>query len=225
MIGIIVAMSNEFSLVLENMAYVNEMSFHGIDFVHGYLFGEEVVLHKCGIGKVNSAIGTFAMLSKFPSVKLVVSTGVAGSLNREIGQGDVVCGSAYAYHDVYCGGNSLRGQIQGDELYYKNTSGIDVSDICNVGLIVTGDQFIDNVYKAYDISKLYPQAIAVDMESCSIARACEKLSVPFMSVRVISDCVCSRNSAKSYDDFWVNATKKNFSFLKKVIEKYGNKKD
>ena len=67
------------------------------------LFGnEQVSVVKCGIGKVNAALGAQRMINEFrPDV--IISSGCAGGNGDDINIQDVIVGAEVTYHDVYCG--------------------------------------------------------------------------------------------------------------------------
>ena len=64
--------------------------------------GMDVMVQKCGIGKVNAALGAQRMISEFhPDV--IISSGCAGGNGDDINVQDVIVSSELSYHDVYCG--------------------------------------------------------------------------------------------------------------------------
>ena len=80
-----------------------------------HLFNNEnIIVEKCGIGKVNAAIGASEMIRKYqPDV--IISSGCAGGNGDGINVQDVVVGNEVCYHDVYCGtaidGSTVYGQV------------------------------------------------------------------------------------------------------------------
>ena len=68
----------------------------------GQIGHHEVVLQKCGIGKVNATVGT-TELAIHHHPELIISTGCAGGADTHLHITDVVVGSHYTYHDLYCG--------------------------------------------------------------------------------------------------------------------------
>lgn len=103
-IGIIVAMDKE----LQQLQHL---------FTDG-----NVVVEKCGIGKVNAALGAAEMIRRHhPDV--IVSSGCAGGNGDDIHVQDVVVGAEVSYHDVYCGTSidqtTVYGQVQGMPARYK----------------------------------------------------------------------------------------------------------
>ena len=93
-IGIIVAMSKELALLTPMLENKDRAVVDGYGFITGRIGSHDIMAMECGIGKVNAAMGTYAMLGNF-SPDLVLSTGVAGGADdngndREDAQGDGV---------------------------------------------------------------------------------------------------------------------------------------
>ena len=97
-IGIISAMSNEISLLLENAEISYVKTIGGEDFHAGTLQGQDVVILKAGIGKVLAASGMSAMLNNFNITK-VLFTGVAGGVGDETQVLDIVVATDLVQHD------------------------------------------------------------------------------------------------------------------------------
>lgn len=153
---------------------------------------DQVILQKSGIGKVNAAIQTVEMIRQFHP-DCIISTGCAGGNGDDINVQDVVVSTQLAYHDVYCGeaiGHSVYGQVQGlpprfdaDPSLLEKALSLSLPKGVKVhpGLIVTGDWFVDTKDKMREIVGHFPEAKAVDMESCAIAQTCYINKVPFIS--------------------------------------------
>lgn len=113
-IGIIVAMEVEFRQLVRLMEDARVEQRRGLSFTVGRIGSHDVVLMKCGIGKVNAAMGSTLLIDEFqPSC--VISTGCAGGIDARLNIRDVVVSAELSYHDVDCGvglGCTL-GQVQG----------------------------------------------------------------------------------------------------------------
>ena len=59
-----------------------------LEFTRGSLAGQEVILGMAGVGKVNAAMCTEAMILKY-APELIVNSGVAGSLSPRFSIGDI----------------------------------------------------------------------------------------------------------------------------------------
>lgn len=212
-IGVIVAMDKE----LQQLQHLFDNS--------------RIIVEKCGIGKVNAAIGASEMIRKHqPDV--IISSGCAGGNGNDINVQDVVVGKEVSYHDVYCGtaidNTTIYGQVQGMPARYQadamllekarslslTTSHISLHE----GLIVTGDWFVDSKEKMRSIIEKFPEAKAVDMESAAIAQTCHIYKVPFISFRVISDIPLRDTDASMYHDFWATIAENSFQVTKSFIE-------
>ncbi len=214
-IGVIVAMDKEFKQ-LKALGDIN---------------GKEIIVEKCGIGKVNSALGALEMIKQHKP-DLIISSGCAGGADTSLNVGDVVVASSCVYHDAYCGENCEFGQILGmparfdapkefvekalslNTIFAQQGSELKVKS----GLTVSGEWFVDSQDKMRSIMEHFPEATAVDMESCSIAQTCYKYNVPFVSFRIISDVPLKDHKAQMYFDFWDRMADGSFEVTKDFIE-------
>ena len=81
MIGVVVAMQSEANILLEEMKIHRSLTVSGKDVHVGKAYGKDVAVCVCGVGKVNAALGTQLLVSKFDAEKLF-NFGVAGGLNK-----------------------------------------------------------------------------------------------------------------------------------------------
>ena len=210
-IGIIVAMDKE--LLQLKQLFTND----------------NVRVEKCGIGKVNAALGAQRMINEFHP-DIIISSGCAGGNGDDVNIQDIVVSSELTYHDVYCGkaidDTTIYGQVQGlparyqtdPELLDKALS-LQTEDIkIHKGLIVTGDWFVDSKEKAREIVGHFPEAKAIDMESCAIAQTCDINKVKFISFRVVSDIPLRDTDASQYHDFWNTVAEKSFVTTRAFVE-------
>ena len=205
-IGIIVAMDKE------------------LQQLQGLFAGSDVLVRKCGIGKVNAALGAQHMINEFHP-DYIISSGCAGGHGDDIRVQDVVVSTELTYHDVYCGAaidnTTQYGQVQGlparyqaDPFLLRKSRALDVKH----GLIVTGDWFVDSKEKMRSIVAKFPDARAVDMESCAIAQTCYLNRVPFISFRIISDVPLRDTNAAQYHDFWNSIADHSFQITRTFVE-------
>ena len=228
-IGIIIAMDKEFRRISEQLDGLKVEIDGGRKFVTGRLGDNELVLHQCGIGKVNAAIGASEMIRRY-NPDLMVSTGCAGGGRTDMEVMDIVASTELAYHDVYCGeamGKTVYGQVQGMPARYTSPSELvekakSVSPRVHAGLIVTGDWFVDSKEKMREIVGHFPEAAAVDMESAAIAQTCHIYGIPFISFRVISDIPLKDTNASQYHDFWNTVADNSFETTKEFLLKIKN---
>ena len=187
-----------------------------------------VRVEKCGIGKVNAALGAQRMINEFHP-DCIISSGCAGGNGDDINIQDVVVSAELCYHDVYCGkaidDTTIYGQVQGLPARYQadphllaKANALDCGVKIHPGLIVTGDWFVDSKDKMRDIIGHFPDAKAVDMESCAIAQTCYINKVPFISFRVISDMPLHDTDASQYHNLWDTIAAHSFQVTKTFVE-------
>lgn len=212
-------MEKELKLLLPLLENTSEITINDYLFTTGTLFGKEVVVMKCGIGKVNAAVATLTLIENF-HVKLIVNTGVAGGTGSAARILDVVVGEKVAYHDVWCGPGTFPGEASGCPLYFESPFArklIAEEDGIKFGLIASGDIFISKPEEIKRIKEIYPDVMAVDMESAAIAQVCYIKNVPFLSVRVISDTPGEEDNIAQYENFWEDAPQSTFNTLKHIM--------
>ena len=197
-IGIIVAMDKEMNLLLPHVADVSTVTANGFEFHTGLMAGHKVVVCKCGIGKVNAAVGALT-----PPAQVL----------------DLVLASEVAYHDVWCGPGTVRGQAAGYPERFQCPLSADARAALGAreGLLASGDIFVDDPADLRRILELYPDAVAVDMESAAIAQVCALKCVPFVCLRVVSDTPGAEGNAAAYSDFWTAAPERTFASVEKLL--------
>ncbi len=222
-IGIIVAMSSEFEFVSEILQNRKEDTINGFCFVSGNLEDKKVVLLKSGIGKVCSALGTVEMIKTF-SPDYIINSGIAGGIDIKTQVMDIVAGQEIVYHDVWCGEGNEYGQVQEFPARYQSDERLlncikqincDLNIYC--GLICSGDKFITDKSELSSIKERFPEGMAVDMESASIAQTCYVYGVPYLSLRIISDTPGVENHWQQYENFWAKAPQNSLKVLQKLI--------
>ena len=189
----------------------------------------DVLVQKCGIGKVNAALRAQRMINEFRP-DCIISSGCAGGNGDDINVQDIIVSKELCYHDVYCGkaidDTTVYGQVQGlpvrfqaDPELLRKALSLQPSDIkLHQGLIVTGDWFVDSKDKMREIISHFPEAKAVDMESCAIAQTCYIHKVPFISFRVISDIPLRDTDASQYHNFWDTVAEHSFQTTRAFVE-------
>lgn len=198
MLGIIGAMESEVAKLKEIMKEVTVTRVASMEFYKGNLNGKEAVVVQAGVGKVNAACCTQALLDHF-SVSCVINTGIAGSLQNKIDIGDIVLATDTIEHDMDATifGYSL-GQVPGmevrsfqaDEQLRKIARECceEVNPDIHVyeGRVVSGDQFISSKEKKAWLIDNY-EGYCAEMEGAAIAHVAYLNQVPFLIVRAISD--------------------------------------
>lgn len=196
-LGIIGAMDEEVETLLAKMENKQEASYAGCTFCAGLLEGLEAVIVRCGIGKVNAAMCTQALVDHY-CVTHIVNTGIAGSLDASLDIGDLVVSKSAMYHDFDCVHfGYAMGQVPGTkEVHFQADAALSAlakAAAENVhpghvheGSIASGDQFVSSKEKKEDIIKI-SHALCTEMEGAAIAQTAVRNEIPFVILRAISD--------------------------------------
>ena len=97
-IGIIAAMTEEIDSIKRLMSDIIVKNIYELEFTLGTIHSKNVVLVKCGVGKVNAARTTQILIDNF-DLEYVINVGTAGGLNEKIEIGDVVIAEKLVQHD------------------------------------------------------------------------------------------------------------------------------
>lgn len=226
-IGIIVAMTRELACVrrlLENPREEQHNSNASL-FIIGNSGNHQIILTQSGIGKVASAIRTYELIDRY-APDCILNTGVAGGIDPSMQVMDIVIGHEIVYHDVWCGEGNEWGQVQGfparyhsDPVLVEKALQVESDLRLYKGLICSGDRFITAPGELAEIKRTFPEGMAVDMESGSIAQVCYMRGIPFLSLRIISDTPGVEKHMAQYNHFWDDAPHRSFEVLTRLIEK------
>ncbi|MFS1704510.1 5'-methylthioadenosine/adenosylhomocysteine nucleosidase [Aestuariibacter sp. GS-14] len=225
-IGILGAMDQEVALLQASLQNVSVEEWKHLTFFTGKLHGVDVVVVKCGIGKVAAAVATTALIDRF-SPDYVVNTGSAGGFDTELNIGDLVIGTSVLHHDIDIThfGYAL-GQAAGMPATYEcndaliaaaeqaASSALDVTT--KRGLICTGDSFIGSDEAAQRLRELFPAMAAVEMEGAAIAQTCFMLNTPFLVIRSLSD-IAGKTSTVSFQSYLEKAAKHSAELVMQMI--------
>ena len=196
-IGIIGAMDVEVKELIESMDNIKKETISGIVYFEGTLHGKNVVVAKCGVGKVHAAVCAQTMILKYKP-DAILNTGVAGSLNSDLDIADLVISDNVVQHDMDTSGlgdpvglisgvnlinipcsNSLVEKIEQSAKTLEGTNVV-------VGTIASGDQFICNQDRKEYIVKHF-NALCAEMEGAAIGHVCFLNNIDFCIIRAISD--------------------------------------
>ncbi len=227
MIGIIGAMDSEVDTLFTRMTSKEKININNLTFYKGKLYNKDVVIVKCGIGKVNAALCTQLLILSF-KVSKIINTGIAGAVGEGLKIYDFVVSTEAVYHDFDTQFFGYKpGQVPGmpetfmADISLLNTtlSAFEHTDFSNKlkivkGRIASGDQFISGTEKKTAIiNTFHPQC--VEMEGCAIAQTCYANSVPFVIIRCMSD-TADDSVKETYSE--ETASKLSSAFLMEVIK-------
>ncbi|MCK9256457.1 MAG: 5'-methylthioadenosine/adenosylhomocysteine nucleosidase [Sulfurospirillaceae bacterium] len=227
-IGVMGAMEEEIEPFLkENSGFtkLNEEEY-GQNIYHiGSFDKHEIVLAYSKIGKVNAALTAATMIEKY-GVNLILFTGVAGAVNKDLKIGDLIAAKKLCQHDldITAFGHKL-GYVPGGAVYVNcdekilslahkvaTKKGLRLSD----GIIATGDQFVSSSEVKDKIAKIF-DADAIEMEGAAVAVVCDALNIPFFILRAISDAA-DMDATFDFDTFLKESSKVSSSFIASLLK-------
>ena len=195
MLGCVIAMDREADILLDSMELEKTQHICGKTVYFGNVFGREIILVVCGVGKVNAAAG--ACVAILAGADRILNFGAAGGLrpeNTEIGKLYLIEKAVQYDFDLHEINGVPVGTLDGETesflplfcpaLPYARRA------------LGTGDRFNDSpadhallVHMGCDIR---------DMEGGAIAEVCKYAGVPFTSVKAISDVYGSGSTTEQF---------------------------
>lgn len=229
-IGLIGAMDEEIKYLKENMDDIQVDETAAFQFILGTLKGQEVILLKSGIGKVNAAIGTTILLEKY-NPNYVINTGSAGGVHPDLRVGDLVISSRLRYHDVDVTAFGYEyGQVpQMPPTFAADKKLIAVAQKCAEsirqqavkGTIASGDAFMNDAERMESIRSQIKDLYAVEMEGAAIAHVCHRFQTPFVVIRSLSD-IAGKEAEMSFEQFLTVAAKNSAQLILLMVKELGN---
>ncbi|BAN74304.1 MULTISPECIES: 5'-methylthioadenosine/adenosylhomocysteine nucleosidase [Lacticaseibacillus] len=220
-VGVICAMEEEIRTLLARQTQQHETIIASQHYFEGKIGDVDVILVQSGIGKVQAAM-TAALLLATYKPDVVINTGSAGGIGHGLAIGDVVISSGVSYHDVDATAfGYLPGQLpQQPQIFEAGMSYVTQIQTAaaatgltpKVGLIVSGDQFINGKEAIARILKTYPQALASEMEGAAVGQVAKEFHTPFVVIRAMSD-VADEQSGVDFDKFVIKAGEQSAAML------------
>jgi len=239
----ILGIAIETRTLVKHLTGAHTTSLLGIPFVTGRLKGQQVVLARCGVGKVNAAMTATLLIDHFHP-QSILFTGSAGALRTDLAPGDVVIGTKTAQHDV--------GTVTAQGLEHEPTEGLaggahnplffpaDPALLAAAqqaagatvlqpfefgsekrtphivsGVIVTGDVFVANQAANDDLHRSLG-ADAVEEEGAAVAQVCWQERVPYLAIRSISDNANSQTPV-NYARFYALAAENSARLVEAIL--------
>ncbi len=207
-IGIIGAMEEEIELLKNEMQLREVKELANMLYYIGSLGSKEIVLVRCGIGKVNAAICTQVLIGQL-EVTHVINTGVAGAIHESLNVLDVVISTEVQQHDfdvtgfgypigviprmecsVFPASEQLVTLAQG-----ASKEVLKEHQVLS-GKIVSGDVFVSSSELKEKIWSQF-QGLCTEMEGAAIGHTCFVNGIPFVIIRAMSD----RADGSAHDNF------------------------
>ena len=219
MIGIICALDKELLHFEEELKLTEVKEVMGYSFKVGKINNHEVVLTKCGMGKVASGIVCTLLIEHFKP-ELIINSGIAGGFKKGLKPLDILNVTKVGCYDIdMVLDGTLFGSITGEPRFLEQNKELKTTSNVNVisGTIMSADCFQSDrnaCNKVFDKHFSEEDIIAVDMESYSIALICDKYHVDWCIVRAISDIIGEESQIDSYQEFASKAANNAFLLIK-----------
>lgn len=232
-IGVIGAMEEEVELLRNSLENKETTVIANCEFTEGTYDGQEVILLKSGIGKVNAAMSTSLLLHHFRP-DAVINTGSAGGFDKELEVGAIVISDEVRHHDVdatvfgYEMGQvpqmpaAFRSDEKLVELAAKAVAELGEHPYA-VGLVATGDSFMNDAERVETVRGYFPGMKAAEMEAAAVAQVCHQFDVPFVVIRALSD-IAGKESSVSFEEFLPVAAKHSTQIVHHVIQTISSEK-
>ncbi|MDO5328573.1 MAG: 5'-methylthioadenosine/adenosylhomocysteine nucleosidase [Coriobacteriia bacterium] len=213
-IAIIAALENEISIIKDKLADKQVQTISNINFHTGKISGHTITVAKCGMGKVSAALVSQIAIDYFRP-DLMINTGCAGALQKNLQIGDIVMGKTLVEWDLdttdigdpkswiqelnmvkLYSDRDLSNKLKECIHNSKKSFGKKVYD----GLIASGDRFVASQEVTDYIFKYFPDALCAEMEGAAVAHVATQNNIPFCVIRTMSD-TADGDSGVDYWDF------------------------
>lgn len=225
-LGLIGAMAEEVDKMIEHMDQKSSSTRAGIEFVEGHLHGSEVVVVKCGVGKVNAAVCTQLLIDQF-GADAIIFTGVAGALHPELNIGDIVISTECMQHDMDASALGFeRGVIPfaSRSIFPSDEQLVQLAYECSnqlfpgrvrQGRIVSGDQFIAD---RDQVKVLHEQlhGVCTEMEGAAVAQVCSMNAIPHVIIRSMSDRA-NGDAPANFQEFCQQAADHSYQIIERML--------
>lgn len=226
-IGIICAVEKEKNEILKKYTdYIIEKNYD----LDVYLFkinNSQVVMIKCGVGKINATRATQVLIDKY-EVNRVINYGTAGSIEPSLKYGDIVLAKACVQADADCTIFGVqKGKFEEEEELYikcdekylfevkekltKNGYNVLLENIATFDQFIVDTEFNNNLRKEFDV-------VCADMESVAIAIVCKACNVSLVVIRGISNILGEEKPIKSYDSLSSKVSNACVEIISKIID-------
>lgn len=218
MIAVICAMDKELKFFVDSLVDSKEILILDYKFIQGKINNIEVVVVKCGIGKMAAGIVTTLLIEHF-NPQLIINSGIAGGYAKELKPLDIICVQNVGCYDIDMRmDGTVYGAFSNDDriiqLNEKITNELNYHVV--YGTMMSSDYFASNRTKLDIIFNTHYKDIkidAVDMESYSVAYLCKKYNKKCVIIRAISDVVGMASQIDSYELFASNAARSAFELI------------
>lgn len=245
-IGLIAAIPQELAHLRETLAHDRVTEIGGFRFDHGRLDERDVVVAEAGIGKVNTAVVASLLASRFGSDTLVFSGVAGGlDPDLKIGD-LVIASRAVQHDAGVIENERLQPYQAGHVPFFNPTDrlgydadpallarvgarleGLELPPLSReaggagrppklvYGTILAGDQFIHCEATRERLHREF-EAQAVAMEGAAMAQVAERMGVPWLEIRALSD-LAGKESRFDFAAFVDEVAESSFRVLRRLL--------
>lgn len=226
-IGIIGAMQQEIDILRAQITNLSEDQHGPVTLYTGQLAGHDVALVLSGVGKTAAAIATTLLIDRYQP-NCIINTGSAGGYASELNIGDLVISSEVRHHDVdlTAFGFEIGQGFNFPAAFAADSRLIEQAQVAaakqtelqhKIGLICSGDSFMDCPERVAKAREHFPEMIAVEMEGATIGQVCHLFKTPFVVIRALSD-IAGKDSHQSFDSFLEQAARHSSKLILDMLE-------
>ena len=242
-IGLLSAMPQELGKILENLNDIKINKFGDLTVYQGIFktsSGREVYISTAwsGWGKVSAARATTRVSASIfldKKINLMIFTGVAGAIQKDLKQWDIIIPNNLVQHDmdarpifekfvIPClkekyikANNKLVDHVVNLVEKEKNNNLLNGFGNIYKGLVATGDKFISSQKTSAKLLSELPEIFAVEMEGGSFAQVATQENIQWLVLRVISD-KANDDADNDFNEFLKQYEVKSWDLLKIILE-------
>ena len=244
-IGLLAAMPEELGQILDNINILETKKFGDLEIFSGYWINDNnkkilLTVAWSGWGKVSAARASTRLLSNAFNnceIDFVIFTGVAGAVNKNLKQWDIVLSETIIQHDIDArplfkkfvipaiGEKKIKAKDNLINHFHKTLDKKEtipeLSTFGNLykGLIATGDMFISEKEKLNQLSQEIPDLLAVEMEGAAFAQVAYQENIDWIVIRVISDGA-EDNAGQEFNEFLKKYQLKSWHLIKYLLNSF-----
>lgn len=227
------AVDTELSYLLEKLDNKIEKTLNGYSFWEGNIKLYPVVIYKTDVGTINATISTLIAIKEYNPL-FIVNEGTAGAHQRDVVPKDIIIGSEIISIDSYKTINKQEGEGSNSLEWEQPGFGFEKTISCDnelldfavnnkfydegkvyIGRIGSGNVFNKEVDRILKLNKTL-DTLCEEMEGIGVYKTCDKLEIPKISFRVISN---NEILGLSYDvSYGLYGQKFTYEFVKRYIE-------
>lgn len=203
------AMEVEINYFKQTITDLEEIKIHGYEFFKGNFEGYPIIISKTKVGLIEASLSTFIGITNFNPI-FIINQGTAGACGKNLHIGDIIIGEKCVNINSFVTKNKEEKQgvspLEWDLLTFKEGKDELIEYIASkklsnivqkckekyttgkivLGTIGSGDIWDKEVDRIEWFNKKY-NVLCEEMEAISVYTVCDKLNIPVIGIRVISN--------------------------------------